>query len=411
MKKVIILVFLVSSQLGLTQEKSKTYDEWIFKAGVNVVDSRGAREAINGIPFVNENAFGSLPLTFGIEKRINRIFGVNATSSVNNWEPFEGVIDGITVEERQIYFAFDVNGKVYFNELLNFGEGLSYLDFYGNAGAGYFEISEGTFTLNYGAGVSVWLSDRFGLDFNATVKNILGDIQSQYESSHFLYSFGVLIDLGLKKPKKERNKSDETETVIKDSDSDGVPDDKDYCPRTSGLPSNFGCPLIDSDRDGVIDSADHCPQIKGDPANNGCPLAPADNSETENTEADTDVTDTDTQRKDVELIASKIKFESGNYNFKQDTYIHLQELVKILTKEPADTRFKIVGHTDSAGSYEANRRLSYMRASAVRNYLADSGISKDRIDIEGLGESNPIDDNLTAEGRARNRRVEVLILK
>ena len=109
MKKVIILVFLVSSQLGLTQEKSKTYDEWIFKAGVNVVDSRGAREAINGIPFVNENAFGSLPLTFGIEKRINRIFGVNATSSVNNWEPFEGVIDGITVEERQQYFAFDVS--------------------------------------------------------------------------------------------------------------------------------------------------------------------------------------------------------------------------------------------------------------------------------------------------------------
>ena len=63
-------------------------------------------------------------------------------------------------------------------------------------------------------------------------------------------------------------------------------------------------------------------------------------------------------------------------------------------------KFKIVGHTDSRGSYKLNRTLSKTRANAVRNYLVDSGISKDRIETVGLGESEPIDTNLTEKGRS-----------
>ena len=198
----------------------------------------------------------------------------------------------------------------------------------------------------------------------------------------------------------------------KDSDSDGVPDDKDYCVNTPGSPMNNGCPFIDSDRDGVVDSADHCPQIKGDMTNNGCPTAIKKPVENKIIETDNDTKlQLEKKNSDLNALASRIKFESGNYNFTQDTYPYLMDLARILTTEPSSVRFKVIGHTDSSGSYEANRKLSYMRASAVRNYLVDSGILKDRIDIEGLGEAKPIDTNLTKEGRSKNRRVEIKILK
>ena len=152
----------------------------------------------------------------------------------------------------------------------------------------------------------------------------------------------------------------------------------------------------------MVDRADNCPQIKGYPSNNGCPAPP---KVVEVVEVPKEPT------KDLVTVAKKIQFESGNYNFTQDTYPYLLDLAKILIQEPASTNFKIVGHTDSSGSYEANRTLSVRRASAVRNYLVDSGIDKDRIAIEGLGESEPIDTNLTVEGRANNRRVEIIIIK
>lgn len=69
----------------------------------------------------------------------------------------------------------------------------------------------------------------------------------------------------------------------------------------------------------------------------------------------------------------------------------------------------VVGHTDSIGTDSYNQRLSLRRANSVRNYLVSKGIPADRIRTEGRGESQPIADNKTDEGRARNRRVEVQI--
>ena len=406
MKKLII-IFLASLS-GFSQERTNNFDEWTFKFGVNMVDSRGNRNVVSGITQLEQNAFGSIPLTLGLEKRLNKNFGLTIQGSLNSWEELEGVIDGVLLKQKERYYALDINGKVYLNQLLNFGEGLSFLDLYGNAGLGYFVINRGTFTYNYGVGVSVWLTDRLGLDFNTTVKSVFSETE-MFESGHFLYSFGLLVQLGrTKSSKQEMTNGSE---LRKDSDSDGVPDDKDYCVNTPGSPMNNGCPFVDSDKDGVVDSADHCPQIKGDLTNHGCPTAtkkPVENKIIET------VNDTKLQlekkNSDLNALARGIKFESGNYNFTQDTYPYLLDLSRILSSEPNSMRFKIIGHTDSSGSYEANRKLSYMRASAVRNYLVDSGILKDRIDIEGLGEAEPIETNLTKEGRSKNRRVEIKIL-
>lgn len=72
-------------------------------------------------------------------------------------------------------------------------------------------------------------------------------------------------------------------------------------------------------------------------------------------------------------------------------------------------RFKVEGHTDSTGSYETNRSLSLNRALTVRDYLISQGVAASSIDVEGLGPDRPVAGNDTDEGRARNRRVEIIL--
>lgn len=88
----------------------------------------------------------------------------------------------------------------------------------------------------------------------------------------------------------------------------------------------------------------------------------------------------------------------------------LQVLYDFLTANP-NTRIKIIGHTDSVGKDAANQTLSEGRAEAVRQALIARGIDAARMESEGRGESEPIADNETEEGRAQNRRVEVEVLE
>jgi outer membrane protein OmpA-like peptidoglycan-associated protein len=74
-----------------------------------------------------------------------------------------------------------------------------------------------------------------------------------------------------------------------------------------------------------------------------------------------------------------------------------------------ELRFKIEGHTDTTGSTETNMKLSLDRAISVRDYLVGQGADASAIEVEGLGPDQPVADNATAEGRARNRRVEIVL--
>ncbi|MGE5149825.1 MAG: outer membrane protein OmpA, partial [Rhodospirillaceae bacterium] len=69
-----------------------------------------------------------------------------------------------------------------------------------------------------------------------------------------------------------------------------------------------------------------------------------------------------------------------------------------------------VGHTDSIGTDAYNQKLSVRRADAVKNYLVSKGVEKNRVYTEGKGEKQPVADNRTAEGRAKNRRVEIEVV-
>ncbi|OIQ03591.1 MAG: hypothetical protein COS82_05180 [Zetaproteobacteria bacterium CG06_land_8_20_14_3_00_59_53] len=80
-------------------------------------------------------------------------------------------------------------------------------------------------------------------------------------------------------------------------------------------------------------------------------------------------------------------------------------------KKRADVRVEVGAHTDSRGKDSYNQQLSEKRAASVRAYLVGHGIAGDRLTSRGYGESKPVADNATAEGRAKNRRVELVVLK
>ena len=107
-------------------------------------------------------------------------------------------------------------------------------------------------------------------------------------------------------------------------------------------------------------------------------------------------------------IPSDISFDSGSYQIKPDLRPVLDRFAVTLNQNPVTT-VRIIGHTDNRGSDAVNNPLSVNRADATRDYLVTRGVALNRIAIDGRGSREPIADNSTAEGRAKNRRVEIFV--
>ena len=101
-----------------------------------------------------------------------------------------------------------------------------------------------------------------------------------------------------------------------------------------------------------------------------------------------------------------MSFNFDSSEIHRDSQVILQAAVEALS-ESADARVRVSGHTDSTGAEIYNQALSERRANAVVEYLVSLGVSRSRLDPTGAGESQPVTDNATRDGRARNRRVEL----
>lgn len=174
-----------------------------------------------------------------------------------------------------------------------------------------------------------------------------------------------------------------------DSDGDGVVDADDRCPNTppNTLVDARGCHL-DSDGDGVLDYMDRCPNtptgMKVDC--NGC------------------------SDEVIELPSlNGLHFDRNKATLKSEALSVLNRVVDTMQRYP-DLAVKVVGHTDSRGKDAYNLDLSWRRARSVVEFLVSKGIEKQRLQSEGRGEREPIAENTTSEGRAKNRRVEFVVL-
>jgi outer membrane protein OmpA-like peptidoglycan-associated protein len=107
-------------------------------------------------------------------------------------------------------------------------------------------------------------------------------------------------------------------------------------------------------------------------------------------------------------VPSDVSFDVGRSDIKPELRTVLDQFATGLKAQPR-TLVRIVGHTDSTGTDAVNQPLSLKRAESVKNYVEDRGVSGARIEAVGRGEHEPVADNTTAEGRAKNRRVEIFL--
>ncbi len=175
---------------------------------------------------------------------------------------------------------------------------------------------------------------------------------------------------------------------VPDTDKDGINDEIDKCINEAGVARYNGCPIPDTDKDGVNDEEDKCVNEAGPASNLGCP------------EIKQAVIDK------INYAAKNIFFATASAKLLPKSFKPLNDVVKIMG-EDATLKLDIDGHTDSQGKPDRNQTLSENRAAAVKAYLVSKGIDESRLTPAGHGQDEPVADNKTAAGRAKNRRVEM----
>ncbi|HHB52570.1 MAG TPA: OmpA family protein, partial [Saprospiraceae bacterium] len=333
-----------------------------------------------------------------------------------------------------------------------FGE-TGWFDPYATVGGGYTWLGKlGTGTFNGGLGMNFWLSKNVGINIESKYKHTFDSNIIQ----HFQHAAGVVIKFGGTDtdgdgiydnedacpevfglaefkgcPDSDNDGVIDSEDACPnvaglatlngcpDADSDGIADKEDACPNAAGSKANNGCP--DTDGDGVVDKDDACPQVAGPSANKGCPwpdtdkdgvLDKDDNCVNEAGPASNNGCPEITPVEVAKLteLFKTVYFRSGKYDITDNTSQLLDQAAAIMTKYPT-AKFSISGFADSTGSAKRNLQLTDDRANAVKNYLVSKGVSESNLTAKGYGEENPIASNRTKAGRAKNRRVEVKLVK
>jgi outer membrane protein OmpA-like peptidoglycan-associated protein len=185
----------------------------------------------------------------------------------------------------------------------------------------------------------------------------------------------------------------------RDSDSDGIVDSQDRCPNEpedyDGFQDNDGCPDPDNDHDGIADDVDECPddaEEKGGDGD-GCP----DKARV-------------IVRKGKLVIFGKVQFASGSDRILPKSEQVVDELAHALHDHREIRGVEIQGHTDNVGDSAYNLKLGQERSDSVKRALIKRGIAPARLSARGYGESNPVAPNVTPAGRAKNRRVDFVIV-
>jgi len=161
-------------------------------------------------------------------------------------------------------------------------------------------------------------------------------------------------------------------------------DGKPVKPKSAAVPVVAAVPA-DSDGDGVPDDVDKCPDSPTDkPVDaDGCTI--------------------------VSVVLKNVQFESNSSELTSGSSESLDKVVNAMN-EYDQLRIEIQAHTDNSGEAAYNLSLSEKRANSVRDYLIAKGVAANRMAVKGFGETQPIADNSTRDGRATNRRVELKVI-
>lgn len=216
-----------------------------------------------------------------------------------------------------------------------------------------------------------------------------------------------------------------------DNDKDGIIDARDKCTNEAedldGFEDYDGCPEIDNDRDGILDSKDACPNesedIDGFEDEDGCPDTDNDKDgildiqdqcpnevETKNNYLDEDGCPDVAPNQEMVYqfnLRGEDTFNNGSSFLKESTKLILNEIAFYIQNQ-IGSKWRIEGHMDSQGSVYTIKKISYDRAKTVFDYLVANGVSPNQLEVYGLGDSFPIGNNNTQEGRNSNRRIMII---
>ena len=452
-----IKISLASLALVATVGSVQAQDEnskWAIGFGINAVDIRtphqfgdflkdwGGTKDLNILPAVTK---------LSVARYIGAGFSAEIEGSLNKIkEGFDGY------SEDKSFWNANLQAKYALRRLFTTESG--WFDPYIKVGGGYtayesrFDDKEGGFKALAGGGINFWFTDHLGVNLQTGYHHGFQKNGTDY----FQHSAGIVIKFGSKDTDKDGipdNKDACPEVAglkefngCPDTDGDGIPDKDDACPQVKGLKEFNGCP--DTDGDGIADKDDACPEVAGPKEFNGCPdtdgdgipdkddkcpdvAGPAENGGCPWPDTDGDgVLDKDDlcpevagpasnkgcpepdekEQKQLNQYAKTILFDTGKATIKFQSAEVLNQIINVLKKYP-NSRFRIEGHTDSTGKKAKNMILSQNRADAVKVYLIQGGIDAGRLESQGFGPEKPIASNKNKKGRELNRRVEINLIK
>ncbi|MHA7100709.1 OmpA family protein [Roseivirga pacifica] len=463
MKKTFLLLALSLFSIGLSAQ-TKDSPWWLAVDGVS---NKFDFSYYDGLFDFSENTLG---IRVAAERYLNSSFDLDlgvSYGALKHEDVFDGAVADLTT---RIYYKFN-NGyflkeESRFAPYLFAGIGLTS---YSKVEPFYEEYNDGVYaTTPFGLGFRFLVSENFEINTKAAFNKSIS-----YAPNYMQYGIGVSFALSRNKdkdgdgvPNKEDNcpdeagpaenngcpwpdtdgdgvidKDDACPTVkgnsasgCPDADGDGVPDDKDECPQLAG--SLNGCPDADGDGvkdsedecpntagslngcpdrdgDGVKDSEDKCPSVAG--GANGCPDSDGDGvldneDNCPNTAGTINGCPSPAEKADevLKLASGQIKFALSSDELNATAKAALDKVAALLKQ--TSLKLRIDGYADSTGPEEFNTWISKQRASAVKDYLQSKGVDASRLEVSPMGESNPLADNSTSNGRALNRRVEFKVL-
>ncbi len=455
----VAIAFIMLFAFTLSSQAQNENNRWGIFLGVNAVDFYPTGEGMAPDYLMSsENFLGDF---FNTEDHWNTVasmttirvgYYVGQDLSVRGAFNFNRIskIGDTRPESTLSYVALDGDLIYSFNRLLNSGR----FDPYLGAGLGYYWLDDsGAATFN----------STLGLDIRLT-RQLFFSVETSYKQAFdggrldlFQHTAGIKFNFGGKDTDgdgiyDDKDKCPEVPGLEEfegcpDTDGDGITDAEDSCPDVAGSPDMMGCPdadgdgiadkddecpevagtkefkgCADSDGDGVPNNVDQCPEENGPKANKGCPWPDTDGDgvadkddmcpEVAGTSADKGCPEvTEEVQKELNEFAKVINFQSGKtYITDYSKNILDTKVIPILNEYP-NANFVIEGHTDSTGSKKINQRISDERAAAVKEYLQTHGVAKERLTSKGYGPDRPIASNKTAKGRKENRRVEINLVK
>ena len=452
MKKIVLLLSMVVA-LAITSQAQNTDNPWFIGLSTNYTDFNAVERSVGDF-FSDTDWMGkTVPGMLRVGRNINPSFNASAIIATVKLDPEK--LNKIPLD-RQIsndnFWKYGVQLEYKFaNDYLL--KQNSWFDPYIYLGMNGSVIDEVTYlSSSMGVGVNFWIIENFGV-------NAQGSYDYNWDfNDYFHYSFGLVVRFGNTKDSDGDGVSDKKDLCpdvfglaefngCPDTDGDGIPDMDDLCPNVAGLAEFAGCP--DSDGDGIPDKDDLCPLVAGIPEFDGCPdrdgdgipdkddlcpdiPGPAKYRGCPDTDGDGIPDNLDRCPDEagpasndgcpvpvivpvaiVEALsfnAESIEFETSSSKIHSESFDELDEIVKIMEEYP-DTKFAINGYTDNTGRAEFNLQLSKDRANSVKKYFTGKRISASRLEANGYGISSPIATNVTREGRAKNRRVEIKLVE